>query len=363
MHDSEHKNTMTNPIINPKFHALIPSMSADELAQLEANIAADGCREPLVTWNGTLLDGHNRLEICQRLGLPFTMKEISLPDEPAAERWIIRNQFGRRNLTAYDRAVLALKLEPLLKAEAKKRLATSTGGDKARPICSEHRGGTHPTTQKALATAAHVSNRTIAKVKIIEARATPEVKAAIRAGESTIAAEHEKLTVHVGHNSGENEWYTPKAIIEAARSAMGTIDCDPASSEIANRTVKADVFFDKKANGLDKPWGQCVFVNPPYAQPLIAKFSKAVCSKFKSGEVKQAIVLVNNATETAWCQELLETASAVCFIKSRVKFLDPKGKPGAPLQGQIALCLGKQADKFKDAFAAFGPIFKHDCIR
>ena len=46
-------------------------------------------------------------------------------------------------------------------------------------------------------------------------------------------------------DSGNTEWYAPNDIIEAARSAMGSIDLDPFSCEIANRAVKAGNFFQK----------------------------------------------------------------------------------------------------------------------
>jgi N6-adenosine-specific RNA methylase IME4 len=87
------------PIVNPKFRALIPPLSQAELSQLEQNILADGCRDPLVTWNGVLLDGHNRYEICEANHVPFRTVAVDLPDEDAAIDWIISNQLGRRNLT------------------------------------------------------------------------------------------------------------------------------------------------------------------------------------------------------------------------------------------------------------------------
>ena len=62
-------------IIDPEFKALIPPLVPEELAQLEANILADGCRDPLVTWRGILIDGHNRFEICSRHGLEFQTVE------------------------------------------------------------------------------------------------------------------------------------------------------------------------------------------------------------------------------------------------------------------------------------------------
>jgi len=164
--------------------------------------------------------------------------------------------------------------------------------------------------------------------------------------------------VHVGNNSGENEWYTPSAIIEAARLAMGNIDLDPASSTIANATVKAAQFFSMRDDGLTQPWTGNVWLNPPYSQPEIGLFSKKVLEEWPT-RAKQVIVLVNNATETEWFQNMLNICSAVCFPKTRIKFLDVNGKPsGAPLQGQAILYFGKNVDAFADAFITFGLAFQ-----
>jgi DNA N-6-adenine-methyltransferase (Dam) len=164
---------------------------------------------------------------------------------------------------------------------------------------------------------------------------------------------------HVARNSGENEWYTPPAFIEAARTAMGGIDCDPASSAIANQAVQASIYFDKESNGLVQRWSGNVWLNPPYAQPLISDFSAAVVSKYQQREILRACILVNNATETDWFQMILEAATAVCFPKSRIRFLDPEGNPGAPLQGQSVLYLGPEPDDFSAAFESFGPVLRH----
>lgn len=164
-----------------------------------------------------------------------------------------------------------------------------------------------------------------------------------------------KGAVHVSHNSGENEWYTPKPYIEAARVAMGGIDTDPASSELANKTVGAKVFFTAKQDGLKQKWSGSCWLNPPYAQPLIRQFSEAVASKYESGEIGQAVVLVNNATETEWFRIMAAQASAICFPAGRIRFIDKHGDPsGAPLQGQAVLYLGKNTKRFKQAFDGFG---------
>jgi hypothetical protein len=88
-------------IINAELQSLIPPLTTEEYTQLEANIVADGCRDPLIVWQEeqTLLDGHNRYEICERHGLRYTTLELSLPDMESAHVWMIENQLGRRNLT------------------------------------------------------------------------------------------------------------------------------------------------------------------------------------------------------------------------------------------------------------------------
>lgn len=157
---------------------------------------------------------------------------------------------------------------------------------------------------------------------------------------------------HVSFNSGNNEWYTPSEIIEAARLAMGSIDLDPASSEIAQETVKAKVYYTAETNGLDKTWTGNIWMNPPYASDLIGLFVRKLSDEY--GNYKQAVVLVNNATETEWFNELISIASAVCFPKGRVKFYMPDGKTGAPLQGQAVVYIGEGWEDFIGAFSDIG---------
>ena len=159
---------------------------------------------------------------------------------------------------------------------------------------------------------------------------------------------------HVSYNSGNNEWYTPVEYIEAVRKVMGEIVLDPASSEAANRTIKAKTYYTKEDDGLTKEWHGRVWMNPPYATDLIPKFCNKIAEHYQRGDIPEAIILVNNATETSWFGILIEQASAVVFPRGRVKYWTPEGELGAPLQGQAVIYLGKAPDHFLDEFLSFG---------
>ncbi len=121
--------------ILPEIRDCIPRLTADEKSQLERNIRADGCREPLALWVGeeqgtVLLDGHNRLEICERHSIDYTTQEIQeITSISEARIWVIDNQFGRRNLNKFQRAELALKRKEVMAAQARERQREG-GGDR-----------------------------------------------------------------------------------------------------------------------------------------------------------------------------------------------------------------------------------------
>jgi len=341
------------PTIDAEFAALCPPLRDEEYRELEASLKTEGCRDALITWRGILVDGHHRLQICETYGIPFEESTIVLPDRDAAKIWIIKNQFARRNLAPLQRAELALELEPLIAARSRQGERTDLlqKSAKSEPL----------DTRQEVAKIAGLSHDTIAKAKVILEQGTEATKASLRRGESSINREYEAIRgrPHVAQASGENEWYTPPEYVEAARKVLGAIDCDPASSEVANRTVRATKFYGKADQGQRQKWGKRVWMNPPYGQPVIAEFAAAMCAKIDSSEVTHACVLVNNATETEWFQSMLSRADGVCFIRGRISFLNSEGKAAEkPLQGQAVLYFGPDINGFAEAFRDKGIVLR-----
>lgn len=165
---------------------------------------------------------------------------------------------------------------------------------------------------------------------------------------------------HPSYNSGENEWYTPPEYIVAARKVLGEIELDPASSSVANRIVKAKKFYSKSDDGLTKTWKGKTWLNPPYVGGLIHQFVSKFVEHISSGDIPEGIVLVNNATETDWFSELVSVASVVVFPRGRVRFLDPRGNPGTPLQGQAVVYAGNyNLPGFVKEFSKFGTVMRN----
>lgn len=185
---------MVEITIDPEFKALIPPLSPEERQQLEANLVeSGGARDALVVWphDGklVLLDGHNRYEICTRLGLAYSTIEQEFDDRSHATEWIIRNQFGRRNLAAYVRTQLALRLEETIAARAKASYESNVGRPKKLAQKSAEISGIE--TRVEIAKIAGVSHDTVAKVKKINTaeqagRVDADTVAKLRTGEVSI---------------------------------------------------------------------------------------------------------------------------------------------------------------------------------
>ena len=155
---------------------------------------------------------------------------------------------------------------------------------------------------------------------------------------------------HVANNSTDNEWYTPDIYIQSAREVLGTIDLDPASNDFANETVNAKTYYTEESNGLEQDWFGNIWMNPPYQTALLQKFAE----KLTASDFQQAIVLVNNATETAWFKTLISKADAIIFPTGRIKFRKRDGEKGVPLQGQAFIYYGNNADDFLNVFGEYG---------
>ena len=129
---------MDRLIIDPEFRDKIPPLTEDEFTLLEENILSDGAVfSPLIVWDGTILDGHNRYEIIQKHPeLTYAVHRLSFANRYEALSWICKNQLGRRNLTPQQKKYLiGQRYEAEKMAHGGERVATVQN----EPLPSSHK--------------------------------------------------------------------------------------------------------------------------------------------------------------------------------------------------------------------------------
>ena len=137
---------MDKLIIDPEFRDKIPPLTEDEFSLLEENILSDGAVfSPLIVWDGTILDGHNRYEIIQKHPeLTYAVHKVSFANRYEAISWICKHQLGRRNLTPQQKKYLiGQRYEAEKQADAfhgnQHTLSDESGGDK---VCHHQKAKT-----------------------------------------------------------------------------------------------------------------------------------------------------------------------------------------------------------------------------
>jgi hypothetical protein len=122
--------------INNKFKDLIPPLDFEEYENLRESLKNEGCRDSIIVWNGVIVDGHNRYELCKELRIPFNAFEKSFESEDDVLLWIMKNQLSRRNLCDVERGRLALKMKDIIAARARENCSLGGGDRKSESIKS-----------------------------------------------------------------------------------------------------------------------------------------------------------------------------------------------------------------------------------
>ncbi|MCL2198807.1 MAG: hypothetical protein FWB80_07775 [Defluviitaleaceae bacterium] len=156
--------------IDIKLKELIPPLLPEEYLQLEQNILTYGCRDAIVTWSGTIIDGHNRYEICTKHKMPFATERKYFASRRDAVLWILQNQLGRRNLPNAARIEIALQKAALMQ-------------NKKEPV------------RKTVARDAGVCEQTVQKYMNIKEIADPEVLARLQKGDEKIGTAHRAVKI------------------------------------------------------------------------------------------------------------------------------------------------------------------------
>lgn len=177
-----------------RFENLVAPLSELEFENLKESIKAEGCRDAIVTWNGIILDGHNRYRICTELNIPFKAIEMSFEDEEHARLWMVKNQLARRNIKMFQKCEMVYPLEKIISEEAVKRKSQAISKSR-RGADSEMGTNLSPSKKTAdcIAEFIDVGSTQWKKAKYIIENADDEMKGKIRNGKMSIHAAYKKL--------------------------------------------------------------------------------------------------------------------------------------------------------------------------
>jgi hypothetical protein len=248
--------------IDPELQSWILPLKQEEYGELEKSILEDGCRDALVVWNDTIIDGHNRYAICMAHDIPFKVVDKSFENKDSVKFWMISNQIARRNLDSIQRIALVMKGEALIAQRAKeKQLASLKQGDKMPDLVNLPERENKIDTRKEVAAQAKVSEKTYAKGKEVLLK-RPEAMNKIISGETSIHKEYTEIK--------------KEEKLEERRQELAQKTTD--AQKLPDTITLYHGDFLKEYEKLGKESVDCIITDPPYVNEWLdnyAGFAKA----------------------------------------------------------------------------------------
>lgn len=227
-------STERTPTVLPEMAELLPPLTGEQLAALEADILKNGCYSPvIVNEDMVVVDGHNRQRLCEQHGLPYQMAVFSFESMLEAKQWALDTQKGRRNLDKWELGKIALRLKPDIEARAKENMSAGGGDQKSEDAKSGLATLPNPIspvdTRRELADAVGLGERTMGKVMQIDEHAPAAVKEALDSGD---------LSINQGYNITRQVQDLPEEQREEA--AALAVELEKAKREIRQSDAEAD---------------------------------------------------------------------------------------------------------------------------
>ena len=229
-----YSSTERSPTVLPEMAELLPPLTGEQLAALEADILKNGCYSPvIVNEDMVIVDGHNRQRLCQQHGLPYQMAVFSFESMLEAKQWALDTQKGRRNLDKWELGKIALRLKPDIEARARENMSAGGGDQKsedAKSGCANSQNPISPVnTTKELADAVGIGHQTMSRVMQIDEHAPPAVKEALDSG---------GLSINQGYNITQQVRDLPEE--QRDEAAALAVELEKAKKEVRQADAESD---------------------------------------------------------------------------------------------------------------------------
>lgn len=243
--------------LDEELRLFIPRPTKEEIAQLEANIVADGeIKEPVVVWGNILVDGYTRYDIARRLDMPFHLKRREFRDNDAAKAWMLRNQLGRRNLSPDQMSLIRAELYRLTKDERERGCKNYTQGEKSAAAVAKQTGVTEKTVHNDVKYAEAVGKLDPDVREAVVNREVESTRKAVKELAEKTPAQQRKVVAKV--KAGEAK--TIQEVLKPKKNGQvvgWTSDRDAEISSMAGKLVR---LIDERGNGTNKGAGHAACI-------------------------------------------------------------------------------------------------------
>lgn len=219
-----HNSADHTPVVLPEMAELLPPLTGEQFATLEADLLKNGCYSPIiVNEDMVIIDGHNRQRLCEKHGLSYQMAVFSFEDLLEAKQWALDTQKGRRNLDKWELGKIALKLKPDIEARARANQGTRSD------LLTTLSEGSSISTRRELADTVGIGEVTMGKVMQIDEHAPAAVKEALDSGD---------LSINQGYNITRQVQKLPEEQRENA--AIQAVELEKAKREIRQSDAESN---------------------------------------------------------------------------------------------------------------------------
>ncbi len=241
--------------IDPELRDLLPPITDEEYKQLEKNILKNGFDKnfPIMEWNGFIVDGHNRYDICKKNNVTdYTVGTLAYKTKEEVMEWMLDIQLGRRNLSPIQRIAVAEKYRPIYEKQAREnqlsglkqnQISVSQNSSKRNPIENKI------DVRAKLAETANVSTDTYSKGKKILDSDNNEVKNAVLSGDMSINAGYNKIR----ENEKKKENIKEESSNTDTQQTMPPLQTKPQISDEVKQ-ICTDLKTVKSKEYLDSVW-------------------------------------------------------------------------------------------------------------
>ena len=292
------------PTVLPEIAELLPPLTGEQLATLEADLLKNGCYSPIiVNEDMVIIDGHNRQRLCEQHGLPYQMAVFSFEDMLEAKQWALDTQKGRRNLDKWELGKIALRLKPDIEAKARAN-QSAAGGDKSDQgalFANSQKALSPVNTTQELADAVGIGHQTMSRVMQIDEHAPAAVKEALDSGD---------LSINQGYNITRQVQELPEE--QRDEAAVMAVELEKAKKEIYQGDAES-TRRHKIAGLFCKAFERAVLLTPTEENVRIW----AECTRMTQEEIEDSV------------KEAQELAKVFSTIASHLKTLVPRGADDA----------------------------------